>query len=42
MKAAGSHELNAMRAADVPLVEFVKAGGFRRFTPAEMFPERAA
>lgn len=40
--AAGSHELEAMRAADVPLVEFVKAGGFLGFTPEQMFPEVAA
>lgn len=41
-KATGSRELETMRAADVPLVEFVKAGGFRGFTPADLFPERAA
>jgi len=41
-KATGFHELDALRASDAPLSEFVKAGGFRRFTPAEMFPERAA
>lgn len=41
-KATGSRELDAMRAADAPLVEFVKAGGLLAFTTKQMFPERAA
>lgn len=41
-KATGSRELDALRAADAPLAEFVKAGGLRGFTPEQMFPERAA
>lgn len=41
-KAAGFRELDALRASDAPLSEFVKAGGFRGFTPAQMFPEKAA
>lgn len=40
--AAGSHELEAMRAANVPMVEFVKAGGFRGFSARQMFPEGQA
>ena len=41
-KATGSRELDVLRADDAPMSEFVKAGGFRGFTPVEMFPERAA
>ena len=40
--AAGSRELSNLRAIDAPLVEFVKAGGLRGFTPKQMFPEQAA
>lgn len=40
--ATGYRELEAMRANDAPLSEFVKVGGFRGFTTAEMFPECAA
>jgi len=36
-EATGSTELLEMRANDVPLEQFVRAGGFLGFTPAEMF-----
>lgn len=42
VEATGSHELDAMRAADAPLAEFVKAGGLRGFSTKQMFPEQAA
>jgi len=41
-KATGSRELDALRAADAPLAEFVKAGGLRRLSTKQMFPGRAA
>ncbi|UTT53767.1 hypothetical protein [Microbacterium maritypicum] len=41
-KATGSRELDALRAADAPLAEFVKAGGLRRLSTKQMFPEQAA
>lgn len=41
VKATGFRELDALRAADAPLAEFVKAGGLRRLTTNQMFPERA-
>ncbi len=45
-----SHETAGRREADTlvrsfenePVRELLVAGGFRRFTPAQMFPERAA
>lgn len=41
-KATGSRELDALRAADAPLAEFVRVGGLLSFTTKQMFPEQAA
>lgn len=39
-KATGFRELDALRASDAPLAEFVKAGGLRRIPTSQMFEHR--